>query len=153
VRDLGTLSLQQDIFIKSLPSGNPEEGEAERIQVPGGDGEHQEINKMDAHMNTQRLRQHAQGLDGSALGGALELKGEVNTGPSLLTQKQPPPYNHWQMKHHFPPRESHWENKLLLRTDCMSSSRWPTENELNSILEIPCLIMSPQGSSFKKGYF
>lgn len=38
-------------------------------------------NVIYALMNSQRLRQHTQGLLGSELDGVLELKGKVNTCP------------------------------------------------------------------------
>lgn len=50
-----------------------------------------------------------------------------------LTQKQSPTDNHVQMKIYFYPGESHWGNKPLLRIDCLTSSRQPTEDKLKSI--------------------
>lgn len=37
---------------------------------------------------------------------------------------------HLQMKS-FPSRESHWEDKQLLRVGCTASGGWPTENKLS----------------------
>lgn len=39
------------------------------------------LRRAKAHVNSQRLRQHAQGLHGSAPHGVLELNGEVDTQP------------------------------------------------------------------------
>jgi hypothetical protein len=51
-----------------------------------GDGAYQSIKtfyiqQSCTHTHSQRLRQHAQGLHGSAPDGLLELKGEVDTSP------------------------------------------------------------------------
>ena len=45
-----------------------------------------------------------------------------------LTQNLAPVDNHLQMKTYFSPTQSPWVSKLLLRTDSMPSSRWPTHN-------------------------
>lgn len=50
-----------------------------------------------------------------------------------LTQKLSPIDNHVQMKSQFPPRESQWQNKLVFRVGCVSSSRWPIGKELGSV--------------------
>lgn len=68
MRDLGTLSPEQDISIKSLPARfKKPRGRGERKSIRArGDG-HQEdrvlwVNMTKAHMSTQRLAQHAGGL-------------------------------------------------------------------------------------------
>lgn len=87
-----------------------------------------------AHINSERLRQHAQGLQGSAPDGVLRLKGEVDTHP-ISNPEQSPSDNHLQMKIQFSLR-FHQGNKLLLTTlkvSHMPSSRWSIGNKLNDI--------------------
>lgn len=55
------------------------------------------MNKIELHMNSEKMRQHSQALHRSALDGVLELKGKVDTCP-ILTQKYSPIDNHLQMK-------------------------------------------------------
>lgn len=52
-------------------------------------------NRPGAHMDSQRLRQRAQGLHRCAPDGVLELKDKWTDAPSL-TQKKFPIYNHLQ---------------------------------------------------------
>ena len=98
-------------------------------------------------MNSQSLRQHAQGLHRF-----VPVKGpraEKRSGQTLrsLIQKLSPLDGHLQMSIQVPPRESQWRNKWLLRVGSMAISKWPTENELNDIFGVPYLIMS-QGYSW-----
>ena len=84
------------------------EEEVERVQEPKGmeDMKEQrpsEHSKTEVHVNSQRLWQHAQGLQRSVPEGSLELK-EVETSPPSLTQKLSLIDNNLQMKMQFPPR-------------------------------------------------
>jgi hypothetical protein len=85
-RDLGTLSHKQDVSFKIPFLRAPARRGGRKSVKAKGDGGHQEnkalyINSINAHLNSQRLRQHAQGLHRSALDGVLELKGEMDTCP------------------------------------------------------------------------
>lgn len=81
-----------------------------------------------AHMNSKRLRKHAQSLHGCAPERVLEWKGEANAPP--LRQKISPTDSHLQRKNSFP-----WRNKPLLRGGTLLRRRWPTHNELYGIFE------------------
>lgn len=83
-----------------------------------------------AQTNSKRLMKNALVCMGLHQLGVQELKDEVYTLPQKLSRTD----NHTQMKIRFPPRELHWENKLLHRVDCMPSSRWAAGNELSGIL-------------------
>jgi hypothetical protein len=89
-------------------------------------------NRAGAHMNSQRRRQPAQGPHRSALDGALELRGEVDTPPSQ-TLKLCTIDCHLQWKKSLFFKEISLENKPLLRLDPMLRSKWITQNKLNSI--------------------
>ena len=69
-------------------------------------------------MNSQGLRQIAQGLHGSASFRALELKLEVDTCPIPKGEA-------------ISKGVSPWKPTPLLRGGCMSRSRWPAETDLS----------------------
>ena len=97
--------------------------------------------RPDAHINSQSLWQHAQGLHRSKSDGVPVLKSEVDTNPYLNQEA----VCNWYLlanKELFSPREeSHWVHKPHLRTGPLPSSRWPTQNELHSILGVFYIIM------------
>jgi hypothetical protein len=83
VRDLGTLSPEWGVCQQSLPSGFREPcrrggTKSIRVRVFGGGHKALYINVIKAHMSSQRLRQHVQGLCRAAPDAGTELK-EVNT--------------------------------------------------------------------------
>lgn len=53
--------------------------------------------------------------------------------PPSSSQNLSPIDTYLRMIIQFPPKQSHWGEKQLLRTHCMSSSRCPTESELKGI--------------------
>lgn len=74
-----------DVSINDV-SGNPTEEEAERVKKAEGMEDTKETwpskdCRAGTHVNPQRLRQCAQGLQGSAPDRVLELKGERDTCP------------------------------------------------------------------------
>lgn len=89
VRHFGTLSSKREVSIKYFPSEfkDPCGGEGRNSVRYRGDGKHEEhkalyVNRIHAHMNSWRRRQHAQGHKGlSVPGGVLYLKGEMDTCP------------------------------------------------------------------------
>lgn len=79
-------------------------------------------------MSSQRLRQHAKGLQRSVPNGITVLRGSEHNSPSL-TRKLSRIDNYLQGKNWFSPRES----KPHLRAGAKPSSRWPTKWELSGI--------------------
>lgn len=109
VRNCGIFNPKQDVSIKYLLSEFRERR----------DGELQEnralyMDRMDAHTKSQSLRQHVHGLHRSAQDGKLRAKRRREYMPPSLTQSYRPVIS-MQTKIYFSPRQSHWENKLLLR--------------------------------------
>lgn len=79
-------------------------------------------------MSSQRLQQHAKGLQRSVPDGITVLRGSEHNSPSL-TRKLSQIDNYLQRKNFFSPRES----KPHLRAGAKPSSRWPTKWELSGI--------------------
>jgi hypothetical protein len=98
VSNLGILSPKWDVTIKSLTSAIREhwKEEAERVSGSVGIEDIKETklskhNKVGIHMNSPRLRQHAQSLH-------LSTPEEVDTCPISLTQTLSPTDRHLQVK-------------------------------------------------------
>lgn len=117
LREKGTRQRKQ----KDLKS--QKEWRTERQQGPLNQHDH-------SSYELKETEEKCTGLHGFAPAGGPRVEDEVYTLPQKLSRTE----NHSQMKIRFPPREFHWENKLLYRVDCMPSSRWATENELSGIL-------------------
>lgn len=91
----------ENVSIKSLPSGLRElcrRGSRKNGRVIGMESTDEPRQIIIAvHMNSWRLREHAQGLQGSGPYGVLEMKGGVDILPSL-SQKPSPIKSHLQIK-------------------------------------------------------
>lgn len=89
MRDFGTLSSKQEVSIKYFLSEfkEPCGGEDRNSARAKGDGKHEEnkalyINRIHAHMNSWRRRQHAKGHKGLPVpDGVLHLKEEMDACP------------------------------------------------------------------------
>ena len=85
VKELGTLGPKWDVFIRSLASGLRKLWRRGSRKCVGAcrkahtkETVSSRHSRTDAHMNSQRLRQHAQGLHGSVQNGVSILRGEWN---------------------------------------------------------------------------
>ena len=105
MRNLTTFSLNRVCPSKSCPQGSgnsseeePKESESEGTEDAKKTRPSTLVGMINRHTSSQKLRQRAQGLHGSAAGGVLELKRVVDrqTPPHTLslTQKQSPIDNH-----------------------------------------------------------
>jgi len=81
--NLGTLSPKWDDAIKPLPSGLKELWMRKKVVRPRETKEtvSSRHNRVNTHMNSHRLRQHAQGLHRFKPDGPSAMRGEVDASP------------------------------------------------------------------------
>lgn len=90
------------------------------------------------NMNSQRLKQNAQGLYRSETDGGLKLK-EVDICLLIPSSEAVSIDYHLQMKILFPPRDPHWGNKQLLlgQAACLAEDDQQKMNSMVTTLEVP----------------
>lgn len=91
-------------------------------------------NKTGAHMKSQRLQQHTQGLYRCKLYGVPVLRQGSSHGLPFLTKTLFPIDICLQKKNKLSSKQSHWIYQPYLRLWPMPSNRWQKQNELNGIL-------------------
>jgi len=134
MRDLGTLSLKWDNYIKFLHLGLREElcrRRGRKVTRSCEEGRQKEINpcrhnKTTTHMNSQRQsRRHRASTGLSQMDSSAERRSRYT--PPSLNQKLPLIYNRSQRKISFL-QESCYINKWQVRPGSKQNSRWPTQN-------------------------